>query len=174
MTVPVWKKGRGLQKINEVQICHEGRWQKKHLETLKVAYGHAPYLGEHLHLFEDLFSGGCARLIDMNLEIIRYLFDILGIDTEIVLLSQLGLKGRGPGLLVDICKVLGGSVFLAQRSLGPYLDESGFARAGMRISYVAPPAIVYPQLWGGFIGNLSVFDLLFNCGPRSREIMVQG
>ena len=35
-----------------------------------------------------------------------------------------------------------------------------------------PP--VYPQLWGDFIYNLSVLDLLLNCGPKSREIVVGG
>jgi hypothetical protein len=32
-----------------------------------------------------------------------------------------------------------------------------------------PP--VYPQLWGEFVYNLSTLDLLFNCGPKSGEIV---
>jgi hypothetical protein len=31
---------------------------------------------------------------------------------------------------------------------------------------------VYPQLWGDFIPDLSAFDLLFNCGPKAREIVL--
>ena len=34
-----------------------------------------------------------------------------------------------------------------------------------------PP--VYPQLWGNFIENLSYIDLLFNCGEKSRKILVR-
>jgi hypothetical protein len=172
MTVPVWKKGLGLQKINEVRICHEGRWQKKHLESLKVAYGNAPYLHEHLHLFEEVFSPGCAALIDMNLEIIRYLMDVLTIETEIVLLSGMDMQNKGSRLLIDVCRFLGGSVFLAQRSARKYLDELLFEDAGIQLLYITPPDIVYPQLWGDFIGNLSVFDLIFNCGPKSIDIMM--
>jgi hypothetical protein len=173
MTVPVWKKGLGLQNINEVRICHEGRWQRKHLESLKVAYGNAPYFREHLHLFEEVFSPGCCTaLIDMNLEIIRYLMDVLGIETEIVLLSGMDMRNNGSRLLIDVCRFLGGSVFLAQCSARTYLDEFLFQDAGIQLLYVTPPAIVYPQLWGDFIGNLSVFDLLFNCGPKSRELMM--
>lgn len=171
MTVPVWKKGLGLRKINEAKICHEGRWQRKHLESLKVAYGNAPYISDHLHLFEEVFSPGCVQLIDMNLEIIRYLLDVLGIDTEVVLLSELGIQEKGSRLLVDVCRFLGGTVFLAHRGIHKYLDEFLFLDAGIQVMYIIPPAIVYPQLWGGFIDNLSVFDLIFNCGPKSREIM---
>ena len=172
MTVPVWKKGLGLQKINEVRICHEGRWQRKYLETLKVAYGNAPYLRDHIHLFKEFFSPRCDALIDMNLAMIRYLMDVLGIETEIVLLSRMNMRGKGSSLLIDVCRFLGGSVFLAQRSASTYLDEILFQEAGIRLLYVTPPSIVYPQLWGDFIGNLSVFDLIFNCGPKSRDIML--
>ena len=57
MTVPVWKKGLGLQGIDEVKICHEGRWAKKHLESLKSAYGKAPYFKDHLDFVEGMFFG---------------------------------------------------------------------------------------------------------------------
>jgi hypothetical protein len=171
MTVPVLKKGLGLQKINQVKISHEGRWAKKHLESLKAAYGNAPYLYEHLHLFKDVFSPGCSSLIDMNLEIIRYIMDVLKIETELVLLSQLGIQETGNRLLIDLSRFLGGSIFLAQRSARKYLDELLFKDADLDLAFYTPPTIVYPQLWGHFIANLSVFDLIFNCGPKSREII---
>ena len=172
ITIPVWKKGLGLQKINEVRICHEGRWQRKHLESLKVAYGNAPYFREHLRLFEAAFSQESPFLIEMNLEIIRYLMDVLEIETEIVQLSRMTMQEKGNKLLIDVCKSLGGSVFLAQSSVRNYLDEFLFQDAGIQLLYMKPPAMVYPQLWGNFINNLSVFDLIFNCGPKSREIML--
>jgi len=31
--------------------------------------------------------------------------------------------------------------------------------------------VILISVWGDFIGNLSVFDLLFNCGPKSKEIL---
>ncbi|MCP4666272.1 MAG: WbqC family protein [Deltaproteobacteria bacterium] len=40
--------------------------------------------------------------------------------------------------------------------------------------YFAPRPPVYPQLWGRFIPNLSVFDLLFNCGPKGSSIINAG
>ena len=33
------------------------------------------------------------------------------------------------------------------------------------------PVLIYPQLWGSFIPDLSAFDLVFNCGPKARAIL---
>src|SRR4030042_6425493 len=77
ITVPVWKKGMGLQKISEVRICHEGRWAKKHLESLKTAYRKAPYLAEHLEFLEKIFSEKNETLMDLNLAVIHYLMKAL-------------------------------------------------------------------------------------------------
>ena len=34
MTIPVLKRGRGLQTIRNVEICRDGNWQKKHLKSM--------------------------------------------------------------------------------------------------------------------------------------------
>lgn len=171
MTVPVWKKGLGLQGIDEVQICHEGRWARKHLESLKSAYGKAPYLRDHLQFVEEMFSSRFEKLVDLNMEVIRYLMDQLLIETKLVLLSELGIEARGDELLVELCHKLGASRFLAQRSAKKYLGERRFREADIELKYFKPPAFVYPQLWGSFIPNLSTFDLIFNCGPKARDIL---
>lgn len=48
ITIPVWKKGLGLQQINQVRICQQGNWRKKHLASLKTSYANAPYLRKYL------------------------------------------------------------------------------------------------------------------------------
>jgi len=173
MTVPVWKKGLGLQKINEVRVCREGRWARKHLDSLKNAYANAPYFSDHIGFVEALFSSGFEKLIDLNLEIIEYLMKTLGIDTQVVLLSELKTHARGNPLLIEICRKLGASRFLAQKAAGKYLDTDLFQAAEIQIEYFKPPLLVYPQLWGGFIPNLSAFDLVFNCGPKSHDILIK-
>jgi hypothetical protein len=95
LTVPVWKKGLGLQTISQVRLCYDGRWPRKHLASLKSAYRHAPYLAEHLPFLMETFSRRYERLLDLNLAIIRYLMQELELDTKLVLLSELGVEGRG-------------------------------------------------------------------------------
>jgi hypothetical protein len=171
MTVPVWKKGLGLQKINEVKICREGRWANKHMASITSAYANAPFLKEHLGLLEKIFSQSFEKLIDLNLEIIQHMKKYLGISARVMLLSELGVKANEPRLSVEICRQLGASQFLAQSSAKKYLDEEAFGKAGIELKFFNPRPYVYPQLWGPFISNLSTFDLLFNCGPKASDIL---
>ena len=172
LTVPVWKRGLGLQKISEVRICHQGRWAKKHLESLKTAYKKAPYLAEHLGFLEKMFSEEDEKLLDLNLAVIHYLLGALAIKTKLVLLSDLSVPSTGSQRLVDLCTTTGASQFLAQAPAKKFLDEKSFVEAGVTIRYVHPPVPIYPQLWGDFLANLSAFDLLLNCGPKSNDILI--
>ena len=172
MTVPVWKKGLGLQRINDVRICHESHLQAKHLKSLKQAYGQAPYFTEHLPFLNYIFSPSVERLLDLNLAIIRHLMLYTGIDTEIRQLSELKIKGRGQNLLIDICRYFKASAYLAPGPAANHLDLDLFEKAGIRLSFQKFKSRVYPQLWGHFVPNLSAFDLVFNCGPKAREIML--
>jgi hypothetical protein len=172
ITVPVWKKGLGLQKVREVRICHEGRWAKKHLESLKTAYRKAPYLPEHLEFLEQLFSEKHEMLSELNLAVIHYLMRVLSIKTKLALLSDLNVPSTGNRRLVDLCTKLGASRFLAQSPAKKFLDERSFHDAGIEMTYVDPPVPIYPQLWGNFIANLSAFDLILNCGPKALDILV--
>lgn len=171
VTIPVWRKGLGLQNINRVEICNQGNWPKKRLKSLKAAYSNAPYLDEHIGILEEIFSGIYRRLVDLNIRLTRYVFRYLELDTEMVLQSELGIHFRGNQLLVDICKKAGADRFLAQSPTKSYLDARMFAEENICLEFTRLPSPVYPQLWGEFIPNLSVFDLLLNCGPKSREII---
>ncbi|MDY6908719.1 MAG: WbqC family protein [Thermodesulfobacteriota bacterium] len=171
MTIPVQKKGLGLQRIDQVRICHDGRWERKHMESLRVAYRHAPYLEDHEELLEGLFDAD--RLIDLNLRISRYIMDRLSIRTQVVRLSELGVTARGPALLPAAARELGASRFLAQAPAGKFLNPALFEAAGIELSFFQYPSPVYPQLWGEFIPNLSVLDLIFNCGAdKARKILL--
>ena len=172
LTVPVWKKGQGLQAICDVRICYAFGWIVKHLASIKCAYAHAPYLADHLPFVEDTYQKRFEHLIDLNLAFIHYLFRQLNIDTEIKLQSELGIESTGHQLLINICRQLEASVYLAQPAARNYLDGELFRKEGLQIQFLKPPAWVYPQLWGPFIANLSVFDMLFNCGPKVQDILL--
>jgi hypothetical protein len=174
MTIPVWKKGLGLQRIDEVRICRQARQAQKHLRSLEQAYAHAPYFSEHLQFTQKLFSTAFDRLLDFNLAIIDHLMLNLGVDTEIRKLSELNINTGGDHLLIEICRFFNASKYLAPAAAGRHLNADLFEKAGIELRYVKFPSCIYPQLWGDFIPDLSAFDLLFNCGPKAREILIPG
>jgi hypothetical protein len=171
ISVPVLRKGRGLQKINVVKIFNERDWGKKHCQRMAYAYHHAPYFPDHGPFFESVFQKNWTHLVKLNLAILSYLRDALKIETPFQANSHLGIKTKGTRLLVDICQRTEAEVYLSSAPGRKYLDEKMFQEAGIQVQYYKyhPPA--YPQLWGSFLPNLSVVDLLFNCGPKSRQII---
>ena len=171
MTIPVWKKGRGLQDINDVRICREGRWAHKHRTGLRHAYANAPYLADHLQFLNNIFTSVSDRLIDFNLAIIRHIMLNLAVDTEIRRLSELNIELAADPLLIEICRYFNASAYLAPGAAARHLNADLFEKAGIELRPVYPRSPVYPQLWGKFIPDLTTLDLLFNCGPKARDIM---
>jgi hypothetical protein len=172
MTVPVWKKGLGLQNFKNVRICHDSYLQVKHLKSLKQAYANAPYFSEHLAFLNHIFSTGVERLIDFNMAILRHLMLHMGIDTEIRRLSELNISAKGERLPLEICRYCKASSYLAPGAAANYLDPRLFERGGIDLVFHKPKPCTYPQLWGDFLPDLSAFDLVFNCGPKARAIML--
>lgn len=173
MTIPVWKKGLGLQRINEVKICFDGTWTGKHLTSLITAYAKAPFFEDHVEFLEKIFSGKFNRLIDLNEMIIKKIMEYMQVSTRLLLLSDLGIEEKEPWLTMEICKKLGATRFLTYKSAEKYLNPEAFQKAGVELTFINPPSPVYPQLWGQFIPNLSIFDLIFNCGPKARDIITK-
>ncbi|CAD7841979.1 MAG: hypothetical protein [Olavius algarvensis Delta 4 endosymbiont] len=172
VTIPVLKKGLGFQKIRDVRICYAENWPQRLQRTFEHAYARAPYLYDFVGVMETVLSARPVWLLDLNLEILQALLDYLAIDTRVVLMSELGSAGKGTALIIDICKALGADRFLVQSSARAYYDSSAFSAEGLELIYFSKPRYIYPQLWGDFIENLSVLDLLFNCGPKTREIIL--
>jgi hypothetical protein len=172
MTIPVWKKGLGLQRIDKVRICYEGTWMKKHLASFRQAYKNAPYFAEHMSFVSETFSLNHERLIDLNMAIVHYLARQLGVKTKLKLLSELGVEEKGDKLLIQLCKQIGASRYLVHQAAGKYLNGELFQKAGIRLQFFKCPTWIYPQLWGDFLSDLSALDLLFNCGPKAHNIMI--
>jgi hypothetical protein len=112
-------------------------------------------------------------LLDLNMIIIQYLIDFLKIRVRLVLLSELNIPGSGQDLVLEICRALGATEFLVQRPALKYMHPERFAAEGIGLKSFGIPTPVYPQLWGNFVSNLSMLDMVFNCGPKSMDILVR-
>ena len=174
LTVPVHRKGRGLQRIKEVEIFCKNSWIRRHLRSLRQNYAHAPYFKEFFPPLERIYEKGYERLLSLNRELIRFFWDALRLSCSLVLQSELGISGRGTELLLSICSRLKASEYLAFRPAEKYIDAALMEENGVTAQFVTFHPPIYPQLWGDFIYNLSILDLLLNCGPMSSDIIHTG
>jgi len=174
ITVPLKRKGRGRQKIKDLETYEKQRWARRFPATLKHYYGKSVYFGDVYTLIQAVIDRADDRFVDLALGLMRILKVGLGIDNEIVLQSGLGITGKGTPLLLSIAKEL-----RAQEVILPYgsdraIDCTQFAREDIRLRllrYLPPP---YPQFWGRFLMNLSALDLLLCCGSAGRAVIERG
>jgi len=173
LTVPVKKKGMGLQRINDVMINNEHNWSRKHFLSLVHAYKKAPYFEKHIGFLENIYKKRWQKIVDLDIVLLQYMIKELGIDVELKLSSELGVDGKGTQILVDICEKLEAEVYLLGISGRKYIEEEMFKNRGIEVKYYNFTPPVYPQLWGDFVPNLSTFDVLFNCGVKSMDIITR-
>ncbi len=171
LTVPVLH--RFPQRISEVRIDGAAPWGRKHWRALLANYGGAPAFAPHRSFFESLYARDWQLLVELSLAALGYLVDALGITTKLVLASALDLPAPADASvrLAAICRALGADTYLSGAGGRDYLDLAPFDRAGVRVVFQAFACPVYPQRFGAFEANLSIVDLLFNCGAQSLTVL---
>ena len=169
LTVPV--RHRFGQRIEEVKIAGEGRWRRKHLRALELNYGGATHAADHLRAIEEILMEPWTHLVELNVALIRYFVERLGIDTPVLLASELSTRGRSTSRLVELCLDQRADVYLSGRGATEYLDTDAFDRVGVEILWQDFCQPVYRQAFEPFEPHLSVVDLLLNCGDASLTIL---
>jgi hypothetical protein len=171
LTVPVLLSGKSGQPIREVEVDRSRRWEAKHWKSIRYSYGNAPSFALHSGFFSGFYSRDHALLLDVIMETLEYLLDALGIRTPLLRASELGVEGMKERRLLDICRHLGADSYLSGPSGRDYLHPSLWKAEGIDLYFHDYRHPVYPQVQGGFVPEMSVVDLLFNCGEDSLRIL---
>ena len=171
LTVPVLSKGRRGQLINEVKIDTERQWIKKHVSSIQNAYARAKYFGTYFPDIKQILEASESSLLNLDLNLITYLKETLGIKTKCLLSSSLNIRGTGSEKLLRICRELNIREYLTGDAAMNYLDVDLFRENNIRVHYHHYHHPVYSQLYEAFVPFLSVIDLLFNAGPGSLNII---
>jgi len=171
LSVPVYVKGRLGQLIRDVRVV-EGPWRRKHWETLRQSYGAAPYWRDYADFFAATYARPWDRLADLNLHLMLGMREMLGITTPLADAGAYEFEGAKTDLVVDICRKLGATAYLSSDGEAAYIEEEKFAAAALAHAYLGWEPTPYPQLHGDFIPGLSTVDVLFNCGPRSLDVVM--
>ena len=169
ITVPVLY--RFPEKINEVMINNKAHWGRKHLQALITNYSKSPCYDKYISFFENIFSRNWECLVDINVEIIKFLITTLDLKTRLVMASDLELREGSTERLIDTCKTLESNKYLAGKDGNKYMNLELFDQEGIEVIFQDFKHPVYNQLFGDFEPYMSAIDLLFNCGDDSLEIL---
>jgi hypothetical protein len=170
LTVPVLQKLG--QDIRDVRINTTVNWQKKHIAALSSCYGRTPHYGAYRDVFSDLIHRSWELLSPLNIEVIKLIASLLGIDTPFYLASDLGdFSDDRDRRLIEITQKLGGTGYLAGVGGRDYMDLAIWEEAGIEVRFQEFEHPVYPQIFDGFSSHLSAVDLLFNTGEGAMEYL---
>ena len=172
LTVPVCAKGGYYQKIYETKI-QGNEWPEAHWKTLVHNYRQAKFFREISELLKPLYLGTSpSHLSQLNRRFIESVCSYLSIKTVISNSCDFELVGGKTECLANLCAQAGGTEYISGPAAKNYLDEQVFNDKGITLTwfdYSGYPD--YPQLWGEFSHEVTILDLLFNCGKNSPYYM---
>jgi hypothetical protein len=143
LTIPVVREHKKTS-INEVKISYAEKWQQIHWRALTSAYKNSPYFEFYEHHFETLYQHPPETLVAFTKTIFTKIQLILKQDNTISFSEN----------------------FIENA-------EIDFRNAFAKRSETKPTSS-YQQVFSdrfGFQSNLSIFDLIFNCGPNSAQYL---
>lgn len=172
ITIPVLTKNRFGQKINEVEIDNvvNKRWRKKICAAIFQNYKKAKCFNKFFPFFEELFSKDWEKLAELDIYTTIEICNMLGIKRKFYRSSELGISGDRVSRLINICKRFKGDHYISGPTAKGYIEtDEEFVRNGIKLEFHHYDYPEYEQLYGTFEPNVSIIDLLFNCGERSPE-----
>ncbi len=165
LTIPTGTELNRL--ICEVAIA-DTHWARKHFKTLKQYYSRSP----HFRLYEEwleyvYMDRECKNLSELNQYMTSYIAkNFLGITTEFADSRKYQAEGKRLGRLIDLLTKVEADLYVSGPAARSYIDSEMFRQAGIELVFKDYSGYAeYPQLYPPFVHDVSVLDLLFNCGP---------
>lgn len=177
ITVPVLTKNKFGEKIDEIQINNAsgGAWRRKIWNSIYHNYGKAKYFDKFSHFFADLFSKEWNKLCELDIYATIGICDMLGIKRNFYRSSELGISGEKIPRLINICKKFGANHYISGPTARDYISsDEEFVHSGIKLEFHNYDYPKYQQLYGNFISNVSIIDLLFNCGENAPDYIWGG
>jgi len=165
LTVPVTTKGRfGALPINELEMAEAERWPKKHWSALQANYAKSASFETHRGFFEAWYGGGFESplFLPVMMRFIGYACECLGIETRIVMSSELAPDGTKSDLVLELCQKVEASEYLSGPLGRDYLDRGPFEAAGIGVTFHDYAPRPYAQRFEGFEPGLSIVDMMMN------------
>ena len=155
------------QRVQEVTINPAAAWREQHLRALEMHYARAPFRDRYLPALQEIYAQGWTKLSELNVVVIRWLLQAYGIGTPLRCASGMVAREEPTDRLIDICRVVGATQYLAGPGADGYMDKPRFEASGVELEIQEFRHPSYRQVYEPFEPNLSAIDLLFCMGPEA-------
>ncbi len=169
LTVPVLH--RFGQRVNEVRINQTSDWPSKHLHALEMHYSRAAHRDRFLEGLRSIYQRHWQSLASLNLAVLEWLLDAFGIKTPLRLASEMTLREEPTDRLIDICRTVGATHYLAGAGAPGYMDVPRFKASGLALEIQDFRSPVYAQCYEPFVPGLAAIDLLLTCGNDALRLL---
>ena len=95
----------------------------------------------------------------------QWLLKAYGILTPVCHASQYVAREEPTNRLIDLCRAVGATRYLAGPGAEHYMDKPRFEASGIQVETQVFQHPIYRQVYEPFEPNLSALDLLFMQGP---------
>ncbi len=173
LTVPVKVKGKYYQTIRETEIA-DNNWQKTHWRMFEQNYKKSPHFEEISAILKPLYQREYTHLSRLNRNLIEAICQYLEIKTKIsnswdYKLSESEEKTER---LISLCVQSNATEYVSGLAAKNYIEEKLFMENNIKLTWIDYSDYPeYSQCWGEFVHNVSILDLLFNCGRNSSHYM---
>ena len=164
--------------INETELhpVEYAAWQRKFLKTLRQNYKSAPHFESGFALTEKVLSEPGPTIATLATASLRAVADYLQLSTSLVLSSALAYDRdtKGQEKILAIVQQQGASVYINPPGGAALYDSEAFAKKDVRLQFIQPHEISYPQFKKPFVPNLSIIDvMMFNDPPQIQQLLQQ-
>lgn len=172
LTIPVETKGKFVQKINETRINNK-KWAQDHWKAIQHSYSKTRCFDKFKNKFENTYLNLNTEMLSLiNYTFINLVCEILEIRTKLSWSSDYELYGDQTERLINICRQAGANIYYAGPKAKNYLDEKKIKDSNIKLVYFDYNSyVLYRQLWGEFIHNVTILDLIFNEGLDAKKYM---
>lgn len=172
LTVPI-KKHPLKTLIKEIEISKTINWQEDYLALLEENYRKTKYFLDYFPKIKKIILEKDKFLTELNLKLINLILELFDLKIQQIKASELNLSKnlKGSRLILEICKKLKAKTYLAGISGKDYLRLAEFKSEGMKVIFHQFDQPIYRQVFEPFIPGMSSIDLLFNYGPKVKNIL---
>ena len=162
-----------LKPWNQIEINNNG-WKEKHLNNIESFYKKTPYFKSYFLFLKRIYETDHKLLLNLNLDLIIFFLGCLDKTPNIVLSSDIKTELTGLDKILYILKNQNTTKYISGDGEGSkrYINEQLFKDNNIELVWQNYKHPTYNQLYGEFIPYLSILDLLFNEGPKSKDIIL--